>query len=72
MAILCHYPEVQKVMSEELDQFIREHSRLPTFDERDEIPYSISVQKECMRYRPTTFFGLPHEASQDSKLLLSG
>ncbi|KAG2216838.1 hypothetical protein INT45_009464 [Circinella minor] len=65
MVILCHYPEVQKIMSEEIDQFIHENGRLPTFEDRDKLPYSTSVQKECMRYRPITFFGLPHEASQD-------
>ncbi|KAI9488242.1 cytochrome P450 [Zychaea mexicana] len=65
MNILCRYPEVQKRMRDEIDQFIHTHGRLPTFEDRDSVPYSVSVQKECMRYRPITFFGLPHEASQD-------
>ncbi|KAI9264097.1 cytochrome P450 [Phascolomyces articulosus] len=65
MIILCHYPEVQKTMREEIGKFVSEHGRLPTFDERESVPYSISVQKECMRFRPITYFGLPHEASQD-------
>ena len=65
--ILCHYPEVQKTIRDELDQFIRTNGRLPSFDERENFPYSISVQKECMRFRPVTFFGIPHEATKEFK-----
>ncbi|KAI9264098.1 cytochrome P450 [Phascolomyces articulosus] len=64
LMILCHYPKVQKIIRDEIDQFIRTNERLPTFEERESIPYSLSVQKECMRYKPTTFFGVPHESTQ--------
>ncbi|KAI9488241.1 cytochrome P450 [Zychaea mexicana] len=63
--ILCHHPEVQKKIRGELDQFVRTSGRLPTYDDRNSLPFSISVQKECMRFRPTTFFGIPHEATED-------
>ena len=65
--ILCHYPEVQKVIRDELDQFIRTNGRLPSFEERENLPYLISVQKECMRFKPVTFFGIPHEATKECK-----
>ncbi|KAI9496351.1 cytochrome P450 [Zychaea mexicana] len=65
MAILCRYPKVQKSIREELDQFIRTYGRLPTFEDRDCVPYCISVQKECMRYRSITHLGLPHVSNQE-------
>ena len=64
-AILCHYPQVQAKMSAEIDCFIKEHGRFPEFSERDQVPYCISVMKECMRYKPTTPFGLPHVTTTD-------
>lgn len=66
-AIMCHYPEKQKIVSDEIDTFIRKHGRLPEFTDRKELPYCISVIKECMRYRPTMAFGLPHAVNRDSK-----
>ncbi|KAI9264099.1 cytochrome P450 [Phascolomyces articulosus] len=65
MVILCRYPEIQKILRDEVDQFIRTHGRLPTFDDRDSLPYSNSVQKECMRFMPITHLGLPHETNQE-------
>ncbi|KAG0180633.1 hypothetical protein DFQ29_000293 [Apophysomyces sp. BC1021] len=65
LAILCHHPEVQKKISSELDQFIETHGRLPTFAERDNFPYMISVQKECLRYRTINHMGIPHAAEAD-------
>ncbi|KAI9493660.1 cytochrome P450 [Zychaea mexicana] len=64
-AILTHHPEVQAEIVRELDAFISVHKRVPKFSEREELPYLISVQKECMRYRPPTHFGLMHEATDD-------
>ncbi|ORZ02475.1 cytochrome P450 [Syncephalastrum racemosum] len=64
-AILCHYPEVQKKIQAEVDAFIKEHGRLPSFAERNSFPYLISVHKECFRYKPTTPFGLLHSTTED-------
>jgi cytochrome P450 len=66
-AILCHYPVVQKKVAEEIDQFIKVNGRIPEFTERNEVPYCISVIKECMRFKPTTPFGLPHFVNKDGK-----
>ncbi|KAI8138875.1 cytochrome P450 [Fennellomyces sp. T-0311] len=65
IAILCRYQDVQDMLRNELDGFVHVYGRLPTFDERDHLPHFISVQKECMRYRATTPFGLLHETSKD-------
>lgn len=67
IAIMCNYPEVQKVASAEIDAFVKLHGRLPLFSERTELPYCISVMKECMRFRPTTPFGIPHTTNRDCK-----
>ncbi|KAJ8657340.1 hypothetical protein O0I10_006893 [Lichtheimia ornata] len=65
MVIMCHHPEVQERLRAEVDEFILANKRYPTFADRDSFPYMISVQKECIRYRPTTHFGLLHQATED-------
>lgn len=67
IAIMCNHPEVQRAASAELDNFIKLNGRPPLFSERLEVPYCISVMKECMRYRPTTPFGVPHTTHKDRK-----
>ncbi|KAI9487029.1 MAG: cytochrome P450 [Benjaminiella poitrasii] len=64
-AILCNYPKVQKKVFNEIDQFIDANGHIPTFHERKNFPYCISVIKECMRYKPTTSFGLPHVTHEE-------
>lgn len=68
-AIMCNYPEVQKHAAEEVDAFVKANQRVPVFSERDQLPYVVSMLKECMRFRPVVPFGIPHVASDDSKLL---
>ncbi|CAO3589869.1 unnamed protein product [Absidia cylindrospora] len=65
--ILTHHPEVQEKLYQEVCGFYKSYGRLPTFEERDQLPYSIAVQKESMRYRPTTPFGIPHLSTEDGK-----
>lgn len=67
IAIMCNHPDVQKKVSAEIDKFIKLNGHLPHFDEREQIPYCISVIKECMRYKPTTPFGLIHVTRKDCK-----
>ena len=57
----------KKKMRDEVDAFIKIHNRLPVYSERDLFPFILSVQKECMRYRPVTPLGVPHEATEDCK-----
>lgn len=70
-AILCRYPDLQRRVSAEIDAFIKTHGRIPHFNEREEIPLCISVMKECMRYRPTSSFGVSHTTDKDSKYTVS-
>ncbi|RCI06239.1 cytochrome P450 2 sub U member 1 [Rhizopus stolonifer] len=63
--LMCHHPETQKRVVEEIDAFIQKHERTPSFADRLELPFCISVIKECMRYRPISAFGLPHAAAED-------
>lgn len=65
IAIMCNHPEVQKKVADEIDQFIKANGRVPEFTEREQVPYCISVMKECMRYKPPTPFGLPHAVRED-------
>lgn len=60
LAILLHYPDVQQRICDEIHVFIREHKRLPSFTDRDSFPYTIAVQKECMRYRPVVHLAFLH------------
>ncbi|KAI7864509.1 cytochrome P450 [Spinellus fusiger] len=63
--VLSHHPEVQKKLCVEIDAFITKHKRLPTFEEREEFPYILSVQRELMRLYPVTPYGLPHFVDED-------
>lgn len=68
LTLMCHYPNCQRIASDEVDQFIRLNSRLPYFSERTQLPYVISVMKECLRFKPTMQFGIPHAVQEESKL----
>ncbi|KAG2225247.1 hypothetical protein INT45_001470, partial [Circinella minor] len=65
LVILCCYQETQRAVRKEVDQFIVTYKRLPSFTDRNHLPLLVSVQKECMRYRVTSAFGLLHETSKD-------
>lgn len=56
ITLMCHYPNCQEIASNEVDQFIRLNDRLSHFSERSQLPYIISVLKECLRFKPTTQF----------------
>ncbi|KAI9493952.1 cytochrome P450 [Zychaea mexicana] len=63
--ILSHHPDLQKQLHDEIDSFITKKGRLPTYDEREAFPLLISVQKECIRFRPISHLGVPHECTKD-------
>ncbi|KAG0746254.1 hypothetical protein G6F57_003810 [Rhizopus arrhizus] len=65
LAILCHYPEWQKKMSEEIDAFVEKYGRLPYYTEREELPVVVAVLKETIRYRSSAYLGIPHKATED-------
>ncbi|KAI8334344.1 cytochrome P450 [Chlamydoabsidia padenii] len=65
IAVLSHHPKVQKKIQAEIDGFVQVHGRLPAFEERDHLPYLISVQKECIRFRSAVPLGLLHVSTED-------
>ncbi|KAG1445906.1 hypothetical protein G6F56_009750 [Rhizopus delemar] len=65
MAVLCHYPEWQKRISDEVDLFIEKNGRLPFFSDRNDFPNLTAVIKEILRYRPSVHLGVPHKANED-------
>ncbi|CAO3690971.1 unnamed protein product [Rhizopus microsporus] len=67
IAILVNYPNVQDKIYQEVTAFIQKHGREPTFAEREELPYFIAFEKECIRFRPPGDLGLPHKVSKDCK-----
>ncbi|ORZ14120.1 cytochrome P450 [Absidia repens] len=63
--ILVSRPDIQQKLRNEVDAFVKVHKRLPTFEERNQMPYLIAVQKESLRFRSITYFGIPHRANKD-------
>ncbi|KAH9162719.1 cytochrome P450 [Lactarius sanguifluus] len=58
------YPEVQRKCQAELDAVVG-NDRLPTFADRDQLPYIATMLKEVIRWGPTTPLGAPHCIEQD-------
>ena len=57
-------PLVQKKAQEEIDRVIGT-DRLPTFADRDDLPYVNAVVKEVLRWHPVVPMGLPHVVAED-------
>ncbi|OSD00652.1 cytochrome P450 [Trametes coccinea BRFM310] len=53
------YPEVQKKAQAELDQVVG-RDRLPTFEDRAQLPYVSKVVKESLRWKAVSPLGVPH------------
>jgi cytochrome P450 len=70
LAIICNMPKVQTKLQQELDSFILQNKRLPSFDDRVELRYVTSVIKETIRYNSIGPFNLPHMTKKDSKPIL--
>ncbi|KAF9257588.1 cytochrome P450 [Marasmius fiardii PR-910] len=58
------YPEIQKKAKKELDAVTGGY-RLPTFEDRENLPYLEALTKEVMRYHPAVPNGLPHCTTED-------
>lgn len=58
------HSEVQRKAQEEIDRVVGSH-RLPTFDDRDNLPYVEAVVKECFRWHPIAPMGIPHVSTED-------
>ncbi|KAG2230638.1 cytochrome P450 [Thamnidium elegans] len=68
ITMMVHHPQVQLKAQEEIDRFIKSNDRLPTINDKEELPYCFSVIKESMRYKSTVPYGLPHLVDKDVQL----
>ena len=57
-------PEVQRKAQEEIDRVVG-MSRLPTFSDRENLPYVDAIVKESQRWHTVGAMGLPHQTDQD-------
>ncbi|TFY68441.1 hypothetical protein EVJ58_g1010 [Rhodofomes roseus] len=60
------YPEVFKKAQEELDRVV-ENNRLPTLEDRPNLPYIDCVVKETYRWNPAIPLGIPHFLTEDDE-----
>lgn len=58
------FPEVQRKAQAEIDAVIGS-DRLPTFEDRPNLPYVDALVKEVLRWHPVAPMGLPHVTSAD-------
>jgi len=65
LAMILH-PEVQRKAQQELDTHVV-RSRLPSFEDKQHLPYIVSIVKEILRWRPILPLGLPHALIQDDQ-----
>lgn len=57
------YPEVQRKAQEEIDRVVG--TKLPSFDDRANLPYVDAIVKEVLRWHPVAPMGLPHMTTDD-------
>ncbi|KAF8444947.1 cytochrome P450 [Boletus edulis BED1] len=58
------FPEVQAKAQAELDAVVGSE-RLPTFNDRDSLPYINAICKEVLRWHPVAPLAMPHVATED-------
>ncbi|KAI0086252.1 cytochrome P450 [Irpex rosettiformis] len=58
------YPEVQKRAQAEIDLVVG-NERLPSFEDRAQLPFVEALIKEVLRWRCVAPLGLPHRATED-------
>ena len=58
------YPDVMRKAQAEIDSVVG-RDRLPTFSDRDQLPYIRALVKEVLRWKPITPLGLARRAVED-------
>ncbi|KLO17594.1 cytochrome P450 [Schizopora paradoxa] len=61
---MAMYPDVQRRAQEELDRVVGS-SRMPTFEDRERLPYIDAILKEALRWQPPVPLGVPHRVMED-------
>ncbi|KAL2130751.1 hypothetical protein VTI74DRAFT_5989 [Chaetomium olivicolor] len=60
---MCHYPEWQAKLQEEIDVVLQ--GRCPQWEDRERLPLLRAVVKEVIRWRPPVPTGIPHAVEKD-------
>ena len=60
------HPEAQKKAQAELDAVVGP-DRLPTFEDRESLPYLNALLREVLRWHPVTPMGVPRRAVADDE-----
>ncbi|RDW93644.1 cytochrome P450 [Aspergillus mulundensis] len=63
-AAMIMYPDVQRKAQEEIDRVVGSDT-LPTFADRERLPYINALVKEVLRWWPVAPMGFPHTATED-------
>ncbi|KAG8335910.1 hypothetical protein J6590_057236 [Homalodisca vitripennis] len=63
--VLLEYPEIQAKAQQEVDDMVG-RSRLPTLDDRKNLPYLEALMREVMRRKTLTPVVLPHRCTEDT------
>jgi len=63
MHAMVLYPEVQARIREEIHSVVGT-SRLPSFDDRERLPYVNAAIKEVYRWKPNTPLGAPRKLQE--------
>jgi len=61
---LAQHPEIQAKARAEIDSVVG-RDRLPTFEDRERLPYLAALTKEIMRCHPVVPMCLPHATLED-------
>lgn len=61
MLAMVTHPEIQKKAQEELDAVIG-RDRMPTFADRDSLPYVQACVRESLRWKTVAPIGVPHQS----------
>ncbi|KAL0074579.1 hypothetical protein J3Q64DRAFT_1777377 [Phycomyces blakesleeanus] len=69
LLILAQYKDVQQRVCYEIDAFVEQNGRLPSFSDRENVPYIRAVLLECIRFRSITNFGIPRFVTEDIECL---
>lgn len=64
LLLMVAFPEAVAKAQAEIDAVVG-HSRVPTWEDFDALPYVQAFVKECQRFRPVAPLGLPHEMTDD-------
>jgi cytochrome P450 len=64
---MIEFGHVQRKAQDEIDRIVGT-DRLPTFEDRDKLPYINALVKEALRWWPIAPMGFPHAATEDIEL----